>query len=42
MHVVVKRDSIISVPEKLSTSVQHALDMIIRDHEKVFGCQPVQ
>ncbi|MGQ4667923.1 glycosyl hydrolase 115 family protein [Metabacillus halosaccharovorans] len=42
MHVVVKANCIISVPQKISTPVQHALDMIKRDHKKIFGCQPIQ
>ncbi|WP_078431177.1 glycosyl hydrolase 115 family protein [Metabacillus halosaccharovorans] len=41
MHVVVKANCIISVPQKISTPVQHALDMIKRDHKKIFGCQPI-
>ncbi|KKI89488.1 hypothetical protein WQ54_26715 [Bacillus sp. SA1-12] len=30
----------ISVPENITKPVQHVLDMIIRDHKKVFGYQP--
>ncbi|MGM7723340.1 glycosyl hydrolase 115 family protein [Metabacillus sp. Hm71] len=39
-HVVIDRHCIISVPENITKPVQHALDMIIRDHKKVFGHQP--
>lgn len=42
MYVVVKENCVISIPKNISKSVQHAIDMIKRDHEKIFGCQPIQ
>ena len=40
-YVVIDGQSILSVPEKISTPVKHALDMISRDHLKVFGISPI-
>jgi hypothetical protein len=40
-YVVIDGNSIISVPENIPTSVQYAVDMITRDHTKVFGKPPV-
>ncbi|MBY0144424.1 glycosyl hydrolase 115 family protein [Neobacillus niacini] len=39
-NVVINGDSIISLPENCSLPVRHAVDMIVRDHEKVFGKVP--
>ena len=36
-HVIIKGDSIISIPQNIPTPVKHAVDMISRDHSKVFG-----
>lgn len=39
-NVVINGDSTISLPENCSLAVRHAVDMIVRDHEKVFGKVP--
>lgn len=39
-NVVINGDSTISLPENCSLPVKHAVDMIVRDHEKVFGKTP--
>ena len=39
--VVIDRNSVISIPENITTPVKHAVDMISRDHSKVFGKPPV-
>ncbi|MCC3355879.1 glycosyl hydrolase 115 family protein [Bacillus sp. REN16] len=39
--VVINANSIISVPDKLTNPVKHALDMIRRDHLHVFGKTPL-
>ncbi len=39
-YVVIDKNSVLSIPEQVTTPVQHALDMISRDHQKVFGEMP--
>ena len=39
-YVVINDESSISLPETITTSVRHAVDMIFRDHEKVFMKMP--
>ena len=39
-YLVINGDSTISLPATITTPVRHAVDMIIRDHEKVFGKTP--
>ncbi|MEH7254937.1 glycosyl hydrolase 115 family protein [Neobacillus niacini] len=39
--VVFDKNSVISIPENITTPVKHAVDMISRDHSKVFGKPPV-
>lgn len=39
-EVIIDHNCIISVPKNISKPVQHAIDMIVRDHKKVFGKQP--
>ncbi|PAE40908.1 glycosyl hydrolase 115 family protein [Bacillus sp. 7884-1] len=39
-NVVINGDSTISLPITITTPVSHAVDMIMRDHEKVFGKMP--
>ncbi|KQB94466.1 hypothetical protein GEPA3_0534 [Geobacillus sp. PA-3] len=39
-HVVIHRDSAIFLSENMPTAVKHAFDMIVRDHQKVFGVLP--
>lgn len=39
--MVIDAHSIFSVPEKISSPVKHAVDMISRDHHKVFGIPPI-
>jgi hypothetical protein len=39
-NVVINGDSTISMPEKCTQPVRHAVDMIMRDHKKVFGKMP--
>jgi hypothetical protein len=40
-YVVVDGNSIISVPEDIPTPVKYAVDIITRDHTKVFGKPPI-
>jgi hypothetical protein len=39
-NVVMNGDSTISMPENCTQPVRHAVDMIMRDHKKVFGKMP--
>ncbi|WP_226671190.1 glycosyl hydrolase 115 family protein [Metabacillus litoralis] len=39
-QVIIDHTCIISRPKNISKAVQHALDMVVRDHKKVFGKQP--
>jgi hypothetical protein len=39
-NVIINGDSIISLPENSTGPVRHAVDMIMRDHKKVFGKMP--
>ncbi|MEH6995014.1 glycosyl hydrolase 115 family protein [Neobacillus drentensis] len=39
-NVVINGDSTISLPITITTPVRHAVDMIMRDHETVFGKTP--
>jgi hypothetical protein len=39
-YVVINGDSDISLPENITAPVRHAVDMIMRDHEKVFAKTP--
>ena len=40
-YVEIDGNSIICIPEKTSTAVKHTVEMIKRDHQKVFGKQPL-
>ncbi|WP_160720753.1 glycosyl hydrolase 115 family protein [Bacillus sp. USDA818B3_A] len=39
-YVLIDEGTVIFLPENITTPVQYALDMIIRDHKKVFGKPP--
>jgi hypothetical protein len=38
--VIIDANAVVSPPETISAPVQHALDMMFRDHKKVFGKEP--
>src|SRR4051794_26895917 len=39
-YVLINESTVIFPPENITTPAQYALDMIVRDHKKVFGKPP--